>query len=116
MTADRQPSVFASLLAAYEAERRGTDDEDGSSDEHDRYLLAMLDPDHCQLLHPFSVRKEGGLVLHCDGTWEENVAWIDDAERSVSQDCGYPVEAVEHHEDNLWYWTFRPKQPTSAVP
>lgn len=98
-----QKGVFETLLAAYEAERRGEEPE-----EHERYLLALLTPDHLEKLHRLPARKDGGLVLHCDGVWQENVAWISDAETSVGEDCGYHVEAVEHRDGDLWYWTFAP--------
>ncbi len=104
-------TVFRSLLAAYEADRLG---EDVEPPEHERYLLAMLDPDQCDRLHVLPARKDGGLVLHRDGLWQENVAWISEAENSVGEDCGYRVSAIEHHDAELWYWTFTPQQQSDT--
>ena len=103
-------AVLEQLREAYEAERQDLARPEPEISEHERYLLVLLSPDHCDRLNPYPyTREDAGLVLHYDGMWEENVAWISEAERSVGDECGYPVHAVERHEDGLYYWTFAPK-------
>ena len=110
MTTAQQTEILAMLRESFEAERREESTTRPHDGEHERYLLALLSPDLCNEItgYPAS-REDAGLVLHCDGVWEENVAWISDAEHAVSEECGYPVKAVECHDDGVWHWRFRPK-------
>ncbi len=83
------------------------EDPDGPEATARRYTVVLVTPEHAAALK--YDRCEAGLKLYVDDEWEGDLTDLFDAAKEIEQECGFPVQLVEHHAD-LTYWTARPRQ------